>query len=116
MSDRLVIRGDCIKVFDVEMMGAKSFPVQIFVVKVGSDEYPQEVPFELVGKKAGMATEDMVGKVVEVSFDLRGREHNGRYFSSLSAWKVGMVGGSTTTSVENSLVDLEDDPLDDLPF
>ena len=113
MSEVLKTKGDCIRVKDVELRGDKEFPVQIFVLRLGDVNYPQDVAFELAGKKAGTINEDLVGKILEVSFDLRGREYEGRYYTNLQAWRVDVVG-----EVEPAPQETENDETDEdlLPF
>jgi hypothetical protein len=48
------------------------------------------------------------GQVVTVSFNVRGREYNGKYYNTLDAWKVQ---GEATSPVNEPM------PMpDDLPF
>ena len=52
---------------------------------------------------------NVVGKNVEVSFNIRTNEHNGRYYTSLQAWKIfGLDSAQSSPEPDN-------DP-DDLPF
>jgi hypothetical protein len=56
---------------------------------------------------------------VRVSFDIRGREWNDKYFNSLVAWKVDRLGASAPPQADMPppLPPIEDDPIsDDLPF
>jgi hypothetical protein len=49
------------------------------------------------------------GQEVTVSFNVRGREYNGKYYNTLDAWKVQ---GEVTTSPVNEPMPMDDD----LPF
>lgn len=59
-----------------------------FVVCDLDPKYPQNIAFEatkgMVDKVGAFAQGDMVA----VSFDINCREHNGRHFVSLRAWKI----------------------------
>jgi hypothetical protein len=48
-----------------------------------------------------------VGQQVEVSYNVRGREFNGRYYNTLDAWKVQIIGQAAQTTNKED---------DDLPF
>jgi hypothetical protein len=48
---------------------------------------------------------------VEVSYYVRGREFNGRYYNTLDAWKVQVI-GSKPSQASTQPIELDDD----LPF
>ncbi|NIO44043.1 MAG: DUF3127 domain-containing protein [Candidatus Aenigmarchaeota archaeon] len=53
------------------------------------EQYPQDVKFEITQDKINNFTQyNKVGDEVEVSFNLRGNEYNGKYYTNLQAWKV----------------------------
>jgi hypothetical protein len=52
-----------------------------------------------------------VGQQVEVSYNVRGREFNGRYYNTLDAWKI-EVTGSKPSQPSTQAIELDDD----LPF
>lgn len=54
-----------------------------------------------------------LGKEVEVSFNIRTNEYQGKYFTSLQAWKI-YGGGSTEQSAPAQTIQEESE--DDLPF
>lgn len=69
---------------------SEKFKVQEFIIKVGQpeDKYPQEVKFQLVNDNIDLLDFIQVNDVVEVTFDLRGREYNGTHYVTLNATKV----------------------------
>ena len=79
------------KIFDSETKGA-SFQVRQFVIEVSEGQYPQMVAFQLVQDKCALIDDYSEGDIVEVEFDLRGREWNGKYFTNLQAWRIGRAG------------------------
>jgi hypothetical protein len=105
------------------------FTKRDFVVKT-DDQYPQVIAFELVKDKTSLADKYNVGDKVKVSFDLRGREWEGRFFTSLNAWRIESVGstvtanatppapssGSTSAPAPPDVFDPGDAAEDDLPF
>ena len=62
-----------------------------------ADQYPQDVKFEIVKDKADNFLKfNKVGDNVDVSFNVRGNEYEGKYYVNLEAWKVFKVGAAAT--------------------
>lgn len=78
------------------------------------DQYPQDIKFEVLKDKVeNFLKYNKVGADVDVSFNIRGNEYNGKYYNSLIAWKVMNVSnssGNVTQSASNEEVS------DGLPF
>ena len=85
------------------------FSVREFVIVTDDAKYPQEVIFQTVNDKMDVIAPYGVGQMVTVSFNVRGREYNGRYYNTLDAYKVQ---GEVTTSPVNEPMPMDDD----LPF
>ena len=81
-----------IKVIQEPQTFASGFTKREFVVTVEDGKYPQEIALECVQDKVKLLEEFKEGQTVTVSFDIRGREYNGRYFNNLQGWKVALVG------------------------
>jgi hypothetical protein len=64
------------------------FTVREFVVTVEDGNYPQDIALQFVNDKVSLLDSVQAGQEVTVSFDIRGREYNGRYFNNLNAWKL----------------------------
>jgi hypothetical protein len=64
------------------------FTVREFVVTVEDGKYPQDIALQFVNDKVSLLDNVQAGQEVTVSFDIRGREYNGRYFNNLNAWKI----------------------------
>jgi len=64
------------------------FTKREMVVVVEDGRYPQEINLEFVQDKVALLDDLQPGQDVTVSFDIRGREYNGRYFNNLQGWKV----------------------------
>ncbi len=58
------------------------------VVTVEDGKYPQEINLEFLQDKVSLLDTIQVGQEITVSFDIRGREYNGRYFNNLVGWKI----------------------------
>jgi hypothetical protein len=67
---------------------ASGFTKREFVVTTDEDRYPQHVKFECVKDRVALLDNIKPDQRVTVTFDIRGNEYKGRYFVSLSAWKV----------------------------
>jgi hypothetical protein len=86
------LEGNLHKIYEIESK-TESFRTREFVVTTDGN-YPQYVKFQLTQDKVtaidGMKESDRV----KVTFDLRGREWQGKYFTNLNAWKVDKLDGS----------------------
>ena len=83
------------------------FSVREFVVTTPDAKYPQDILFQTVNDKMDVLESLGVGQQVEVSYNVRGREFNGRYYNTLDAWKVQIIGQAAQTTNKED---------DDLPF
>jgi hypothetical protein len=81
------VKGRIINVGPVQELGSNGFTKRTFVVETEGD-HPQKMPFELTKEKTELVTENDNGREIEVHFNLRASEWNGRYFVNLQAWKV----------------------------
>ena len=61
--------------------------VQPFVIET-LEQYPKKVHIELFGSDRINNNPFSVDEVVKVQFDIESREFNGRWYTSLRAWKV----------------------------
>lgn len=64
------------------------FSKREFVITVEDGKFPQDICFECVKERMSILDGVNVGDQITVSFDIRGREYNGRYFNNLNAWKL----------------------------
>lgn len=109
---------------------ASGFTKREFVVTTAADKYPQDIKFDVVKDKCAMLDSFKPGDEVQVNFDIRGREYNGKYFVDLSCWKLQAADGAGETRTSQSapakktdaggepaMDDLRDeDDFDDVPF
>lgn len=82
---------------DTQTFGS-GFTKREFVVTVGDDRYPQDIKMEFVKDKTAVLDKFRPGARVKVGFDLRGGEHNGRYYVNLQAWRMHPADGSEPPS------------------
>lgn len=52
-----------------------------------ADQYPKKVCFNLFGDKIDQFPM-AIDETVKISFDIESREYNGRWYTSIKAWKV----------------------------
>lgn len=65
------------------------YEIQKVVLKVEGYKDRDEFPcFEFFGKKADAVDQFRRGDECEITFNLAGRENKGRWFTTLSAWKI----------------------------
>lgn len=67
---------------------------QEFILEYISGNYPNSVNFSLFGERRIAENPVQVGQEVTVSFDVRSREYNGRWYTNCEAWRV--EAGDTT--------------------
>ena len=96
------------------------FQKREIVVTVEDGKYPQEICLEFVQDKINLLEGIEPGQDVTVTFDIRGREYNGRYFNNLQGWKIsadGSVPAADQPPARDEDVPADfDDFEDDIPF
>ena len=93
------------------------FTKREMVVIVEDGKYPQEINLEFVQDKVALLDVLQPGQEVTVSFDIRGREYNGRYFNNLQGWKVVTAEDKTgAPAAEQHYPAPSDFEDDDIPF
>jgi hypothetical protein len=109
---------------DAQTFGS-GFTKREMVVVVEDGKYPQEINLEFVQDKVSLLDTVQVGQEVTVTFDIRGREYNGRYFNNLQGWKIQAGEGASAAPAaadEKPPVSDKDVPADfdeyedDIPF
>lgn len=121
-----------IKVIHDTQSFPSGFSKREFVVTTAHDKYPQDLKFEIVKDKCAQLDSFEVGQDVQISFDIRGNEYNGKYYVNLSCWKIQAAQGGSEAprsaaepsrgtgrpTAEPTMSDIrnEDDFDDDPPF
>ena len=80
------IEGVLYKKFDTESKSS-SFQAREFVITT-EGQYPQYIKFQLTQDKCALIDPCNEGEKLKVSFDLRGREWQEKFFTNLNAWRV----------------------------
>lgn len=94
-----------LKKIDPIVQVSEKFSKREFVITDESSQYPQDILFQSVQDKCSLLDACNVGDVVQVSFNLRGREWTSptnevKYFNTLEAWRI--EGGQTQASTPAS--------------
>lgn len=69
--------------------------VQSYVLET-QEQYPRKVCFEIFGEDRINNNRCNIDDVVTVSFDIESREFNGRWYTSIRAWRVQQGDNSAT--------------------
>jgi len=59
---------------------------QDFVIEIPG-QYPQNAVFNVYGDRVQL-DQFQIGEYVKVSFDIRGREYQGKWYNTLNCWKI----------------------------
>ena len=81
------IEGRLHKIFDTESK-TETFQARDFVLYIEDGNYPQYIKFQLTQDRCGLIDNFNENDQIKVTFDLRGREWNEKYFTNLNAWKI----------------------------
>lgn len=82
----LELTADIVEIFDT-MTFNKGFRKREFVVETGG-KFPQKILFQTVQDKVDMLDSFGLGDTVKISFEIKGREYNGKYYNALEAWRI----------------------------
>ena len=117
------LEGSLKEIFETKTF-AKGFTKREFVVTVASgpdDKWPQHVKLQCVKDRCATLDKFKAGQRVKVSFDLRGSEYQGRYYTDLQAFKIEASGAGAPASSDEP--PLDEPPAgygtnyeDDIPF
>lgn len=87
------------------------------------DTYQKKVAFEVFGAERIEKNQCEVDDLVKVSFDIESREYNGRWFTSIRAWKVEPAQAAAQPAAKNEpapaaapKVEGADEESEDLPY
>ena len=115
------LTGKIKKIFDRQDFPS-GFYKQEFVVTT-DERFPQDIKLDCLKEKVEMLQGLQEGSPVKVSFDVRGREWNERFFVDLSAWKIEPAEGAGEEAAAVAQSQPAEDPGaygieedDDIPF
>lgn len=107
-----------IKVINPTKVVSEKFKLREFVLTDNTGQYPQIIQFQSVQDRCEMLDNFAPNDIVEVHFNLRGREWTNpggevKVFNTLDAWKVEKMGSTTPAPTQQGT---KQDTDDDLPF
>jgi len=110
-------KGTVVNVTELQVISDK-FRKQEFTIKTLDENYPQFLTFQVINDKCDLVRNLNVNDVVEVAYNLRGREWKSpegitKYFNTVEAWSITLSGATTTNQ---QLTPVQDAIDDDLPF
>ena len=118
MSDTNILTGTVKLINDLQTFDS-GFQKREFVVTT-KETYPQDVKFEVVKAKALTFDEFVkVGDEIEVKFNIRGNEYNGKYYVNLACWSWDLPNGNDAPKVGSKAAapkPITNDADDSLPF
>ena len=79
-------------------------------------DYTDTFPMTVFGNEKVQQVSDLVGKQVDIKFDIRGREYNGRWFADVNLRYINPVKEEAPVPAPQPAPAKEDDPDGDLPF
>ena len=94
------------------------FYKQEFVL-TSDERFPQDIKMDCLKEKVEMLQNLSEGDAVKVSFDLRGREWNDRFYVDLTAWKIDATSQTTegaTETIPDAVDDTGIDDAENIPF
>ena len=80
------VKGTLKKLFDQQDFPS-GFYKRDFVITT-MEQYPQDIKFSALKEKSEQLGQFSEGDVLNVKFDLRGREYNGQFYVDLNAWRI----------------------------
>ncbi len=117
----LELQGKLIEVFDEQQISG-TFKKREFVVETNENNYTEQIKFELVQDRTDIIDPYKIGEDIKVSFNLKGRKWNDKYFVNVQAWRIERVSadGQAPTAPEGfpppPPPPPEDDFMDEAPF
>ena len=87
MSQAYELIGSIKVIGDIQSFNS-GFSKRELVVTIPDGNYPQDICVEFHKDRADLLNALAIGDHVKVTFNLRGREYNGRYYNTLVAWKL----------------------------
>ena len=94
MSEQYTASGKILHIFPTASYGQKGFTKREFVIET-DEKFPQQLKFEVTKDRCEALDKYREGQEVKVHFNLRGSEHNGKFYNSHEAWRLEAEGGQS---------------------
>ena len=89
----LELTGKLIEKFEEQKISDK-FKKREFVLETSENNFTEQIKFELVQDRTDLIDPYQIGEDVKVSFNLKGRKWNDKYFVNVQAWRIEKAGAS----------------------
>jgi hypothetical protein len=113
------VEGKVAHIGQTEIVGANGFTKRLLVVDTGA-QYDALTPIEFKKDKVALLDNLKVGQTVKVSINLGGREYSGKYYPSITGWKIDTIAATpsrvASTPMATQAPVYVDDLTDELPF
>ena len=81
------VSGKVVSVGQTESVGQNGFTKRLLVIET-NEQYPQKLPIDFVKDKTSLLDQIKIDQDVKIQINLRGSEHNGRWYAQIQGWKV----------------------------
>lgn len=98
---------------------SEKFKKRDLVITFKSGEYDNDAAFQLSQDRTALGDTLAEGQEVEVHFNIRSREYNGKYYTNLDAWRVVATQQAPQPQAQASVPTapaVAEGSIDDLPF
>jgi len=83
----LELTGKLVEKFEEQQISEK-FKKREFVVETSENNFTEQIKFELVQDRTDLIDPYSIGEEVRISFNLKGRKWNDKYFVNVQAWRI----------------------------
>ena len=87
MAESYTTKGTIKHIGETQQVSDK-FKKRLVVLTVPDEKFPQDVPFEFTQNNVSKLDSFSVGDEATITFNLRGSEYKGKFYASLSGWKI----------------------------
>lgn len=110
-----------VKIMKPKQTFASGFEKREIVVTSEGERFPQDVAFSFAKDRMALLDTVKEGDRVKITFDISGREYNGRHFVDLRGWKLekpdaAATAGGDAPAPEPVPVNPMDVDVGDMPF
>lgn len=81
------VSGKVVSIGQTESVGQNGFTKRLLVIET-NEQYPQKLPIDFVKDKTSLLDQIKVDQDVKIQINLRGSEHNGRWYAQIQGWKI----------------------------
>lgn len=81
------VSGKVVSIGQTESVGQNGFTKRLLVIET-NEQYPQKLPIDFVKDKTSLLDQIKIEQDVKIQINLRGSEHNGRWYAQIQGWKI----------------------------